>query len=74
MPIMPAILTFGPLLIVIPTQSISLMIAAVFLGIGLAILWACMMRIAQQLDQLALPVEVRDDSPAEAPIAEARQP
>ena len=52
MPIMPAILTFGPLIIVIPMQSIFAMIASVVFGIGLGLLWLCMMRIAQRLDQL----------------------
>jgi len=50
MPLMPAVLSFGPLFLVMHSGSIIAMIAAVIFGIGLGLLWVCMMRIAQRLD------------------------
>jgi hypothetical protein len=50
MPLMPAVLAFGPLFLVMHTGSILAMVAAVIFGAGLCLLWACVMRIAQRLD------------------------
>lgn len=50
MPLMPAVLTFGPMLMVMHTGSIIAVVAAIFFGTGLCLLWTCVMRIAQRLD------------------------
>lgn len=53
MPLMPAVLAFGPLFLVMHSGSIIAMVAAVIFGAGLGLLWACVMRIAQRLDSAA---------------------
>lgn len=50
MPLMPAVLSFGPLFLVMHTGNILAIVAAILFGAGLCLLWACMMRIAQRLD------------------------
>jgi hypothetical protein len=67
MPIMPPILMGGPFLIAIPIQNIFSFIAALILGIGLGILWMCMMRIAQRLDEATVET-------VEAPSGESASP
>lgn len=66
MPIMPAVLIFGPIIMVIPMQSIIATVMALILGITLGALWMSVMRLAQRLIELEADAADRTTSAAQA--------